>query len=120
MDWEFIQSINWEALVTAFLGSVVFQSVMIWVFKRLLKSIGMKSDNIDGSAKDIAEKTQSLLTSQESLHDKIHGIGTAIEDNILADKELGEKYTALGNILIEKIELINDFKDILDKYRDED
>lgn len=116
MNWDFLQNINWEAILTAILTSTVFQGVMTFVFKQVLQKIGMKADLIDTSAKDIGKNVPKIIASQENINDKVYQIGEVIEKNILADKELGEKYTQLGNVLINKLELLEDFKDTLDKF----
>ena len=47
MSLQDIQSINWEATITAFLTSTMFVSVVGYLLTRVLKKIGIKSESTE-------------------------------------------------------------------------
>ena len=120
MSLQDIQSINWEATITAFLTSTMFVSVVGYLLTRVLKKIGIKSESTEKFAIQVAESTQDLLLNQKNLTETIHDVKKVTKEMIESDAELKEIYTQGTKIIAEKIELITDFRDIIKKYRDEE
>lgn len=117
---ETLRAIDWQAVITSLITSTTFISIVIGILVYFLKRIGLKSDKIDSQTNETSKKVTAVLEKQQDLNVTIQGVVAVTKEIVSADESLHQIYKEATELVASKIELINDFKAIINKYRSED
>lgn len=119
MNWETLQSLDWQSVITAIITSTIFQSAVTIILIKLLGRIGVNSKNIDLTAGNIVQGVTEIAVSHKSLTDKLDDTKEMVKQNVKADAELNALLVEGTDLLKEKIAMLKDLKSVIETYKKE-
>lgn len=115
-----LRDIDWQSVITAVLTSTTFSALAIWGLKKLLQRLVARSLEISTTSQKVSNEVEKNTTAQTSLISTLNQVKVVTTQMIESDAELKELYTQGTIILQDKLKLITDLREVLEKYREEE
>jgi len=118
--WDTIQSLDWEAIISAILASTTLTSLSIVGLIKILGKFKTYLTSSKKSASELIQAGKDLVTGQTSANETITNVKEITSELNTTVKEMQATYAEAKEIVEQNIEMINEFKKVINEYKEED
>lgn len=120
MNAEWLQNMDWQAILSAVLTTAIVQSLIIYALKRLIDKLTSKNEDTRVKAGEIDTNVERVLKSGDTLGGKLDKMLQLQKDTSERDEQILEYQRKGVKILVDKIGLLDELKTVVDNYLEED